>query len=144
MPEPETESFVQTVPDYCERIVWKGTYIHLPIANAAPCARCTELEEQIRKSALDSLSAERQSDEEIEELQAKITEQAAKISELEKELNNRIAGSKVSVPTDSMEQEFSSYHRRGYEAGKRDTEQKQAAEIERLRTEVSNLTSQFI
>ena len=42
--EPEIESFVQTVPDHCDRIVWKGTYIHLPIANAAPCARCAELD----------------------------------------------------------------------------------------------------
>ena len=57
--EPVTESFVQTVPDHCDRIVWKGTYIHLPIANAAPCA----------------------------ELQAKITEQAARIKALEAELS---------------------------------------------------------
>jgi len=60
------------------------------------CARCAELESQIRKDALDSLSAEGQADEQLEELQAKITEQAeelrivqANLAQLEKDFDRR-------------------------------------------------------
>ena len=100
--EPETESFVQTVPDHCDRIVWKGTYIHLPIANAAPCARCKELECDVAhwKANHDNrVEAARllidRPDLPLERvkayqahiaLQAKITEQAAEIARI-----NRIA-----------------------------------------------------
>jgi hypothetical protein len=30
--EPATDSFVQQVPDKCDRIVWRGIYYHLPPA----------------------------------------------------------------------------------------------------------------
>lgn len=36
-PAPLTDTFVQTVPDKCDRIVWRNSYYHLPIA-AAPKA----------------------------------------------------------------------------------------------------------
>ena len=36
-PAPLTSSFVQTVPDKCDRIVWRNNYYHLPMA-AAPKA----------------------------------------------------------------------------------------------------------
>ena len=81
--EPETESFVQTVPAHCDRIVWKGTYIHLPIANAAPCARCAELE----REKFDWKKEFGEDRAENIELQAKITEQAAKIEQLESTIN---------------------------------------------------------
>ena len=29
--EPVTDSYVQTVPDKCDRIVWRGRYIHLSV-----------------------------------------------------------------------------------------------------------------
>lgn len=39
-PEPVGEAvantFVQTVPDRCDRIIWRGQYIHLPITRPAP------------------------------------------------------------------------------------------------------------
>ena len=34
--EPLTDTFVQTVPDKCDRILWRGRYLHLPIPNPAP------------------------------------------------------------------------------------------------------------
>src|SRR5574344_1069015 len=79
--EPVTESFVQTVPDHCDRIVWKGTYIHLPIANAAPCARCKELEAQVKDWKRGANAEAR----EVDAAHAKITEQAARIKALEAE-----------------------------------------------------------
>lgn len=30
--QPVTTSFVQVVPDKCDRIVWRNRYIHLPIS----------------------------------------------------------------------------------------------------------------
>lgn len=33
--EPPTTGYVQTVPDKCDRIVWRGSYFHLPIAPQA-------------------------------------------------------------------------------------------------------------
>lgn len=35
-PEPLTDTFVQTVPDKCDRIVWRGRYVHLPITKPEP------------------------------------------------------------------------------------------------------------
>ena len=35
-PAPLTDTFVQTVPDKCDRIVWRYNYYHLPIAQPAP------------------------------------------------------------------------------------------------------------
>jgi radical SAM superfamily enzyme len=48
---------------------------------------------------------------EIEQLRAEVTRLTEQLSSLAK-------GAKVSVPTDAMEQSFSTYHRRGYEKGK--------------------------
>lgn len=31
-----TDTFVQTVPDKCDRILWRGRYLHLPIPYPAP------------------------------------------------------------------------------------------------------------
>ncbi len=56
--EPLSTNFIQTVPDKCDRIVWRGDYFHLP----------------------------------------------PKISH-------------INFPTNSMEQEFANYERRGYEKG---------------------------
>jgi hypothetical protein len=36
--EPLTSTYVQTVPDKCDRIVWRNHYYHLPI-NPAPVAQ---------------------------------------------------------------------------------------------------------
>lgn len=33
--EPLTETFVQKVPDHCDRVVWRGQYIHLPMTRTA-------------------------------------------------------------------------------------------------------------
>lgn len=33
--EPPTDSYVQTVPDKCDRIVWRNRYYHLPLASPA-------------------------------------------------------------------------------------------------------------
>ena len=33
--EPLTETYVQTVPDKCDRIVWRGSYYHLPLRAVA-------------------------------------------------------------------------------------------------------------
>lgn len=35
-PEPLTDSYVQTVPDKCDRITWRNRYYHLPIVQAQP------------------------------------------------------------------------------------------------------------
>lgn len=54
--EPLTDSFVQTVPDKCDRIVWRNRYYHLPIAPSATRAPLHIIEnirrqiEQITKS----------------------------------------------------------------------------------------------
>jgi hypothetical protein len=40
--DPMTDSFVQQVPDKCDRIVWRGRYFHLPLAtppSAPPAAQ---------------------------------------------------------------------------------------------------------
>lgn len=37
--EPLTDSFVQTVPDKCDRIVWRNRYYHLPIAQSATATK---------------------------------------------------------------------------------------------------------
>ena len=34
--EPVTDSYVQTVPDKCDRIVWRGRYIHLSVGQETP------------------------------------------------------------------------------------------------------------
>jgi hypothetical protein len=36
VPEPLTDSFVQTVPDKCDRIVWRGSYYHLNASHIQP------------------------------------------------------------------------------------------------------------
>lgn len=36
--EPVTDSFVQMVPDKCDRIVWRNHYYRLPLNSAAPPA----------------------------------------------------------------------------------------------------------
>ena len=46
-----------------------------------------------------------------------IEQQAARIAELEAELASMAQGVKISIPTQTMEQEFQSHYRRGYEAG---------------------------
>jgi hypothetical protein len=33
--EPLTDSYVQTVPDHCDRIVWRNHYYHLPLDESA-------------------------------------------------------------------------------------------------------------
>ncbi len=38
-PAPLTDTFVQTVPDQCDRILWRGGYHHLPIAAAGQEAK---------------------------------------------------------------------------------------------------------
>ncbi len=43
---PLTDTFVQTVPDKCDRIVWRNNYYHLPIA-AAPKAAPAELPDAV-------------------------------------------------------------------------------------------------
>ena len=45
-PAPLTDTFVQTVPDKCDRIVWRNNYYHLPIA-AAPKASPAELPDAV-------------------------------------------------------------------------------------------------
>lgn len=87
--EPETESFVQTVPDHCDRIVWKGTYIHLPIANAAPCAelqaKITEQAALIEKMDIENTSCRVR----IGTLNAQLTTQSDRIQALEAEAADR-------------------------------------------------------
>jgi len=34
--EPLTDSYIQTVPDRCDRIVWRNRYYHLPLSETAP------------------------------------------------------------------------------------------------------------
>lgn len=40
--EPLTETYIQTVPDKCDRIVWRGAYHHLPIEKPAQEVGLTE------------------------------------------------------------------------------------------------------
>jgi hypothetical protein len=35
-PEPLTDSYVQPVPDKCDRITWRNRYYHLPLEQAQP------------------------------------------------------------------------------------------------------------
>jgi hypothetical protein len=37
--EPLTETYVQRVPDHCDRILWRGLYYSLPISPSAPAAQ---------------------------------------------------------------------------------------------------------
>ena len=34
--EPVTDTFIQSVPDKCDRIVWRGNYYHLPLKATSP------------------------------------------------------------------------------------------------------------
>lgn len=45
-PAPLTSSFVQTVPDKCDRIVWRNNYYHLPITQPAPLQQGEYLPQQ--------------------------------------------------------------------------------------------------
>jgi hypothetical protein len=45
MQEPLTDSFVQLVPDKCDRIVWRGSYHHLPPAAQRQWVGLTEDEQ---------------------------------------------------------------------------------------------------
>jgi hypothetical protein len=46
---PLTNSYIQPVPDKCDRIIWKGRYYHLPIESRA------EIEKQVREQIVKDL-----------------------------------------------------------------------------------------
>lgn len=56
--EPLTDSFVQQVPDKCDRIVWRGSYYHLPPAAQRQPLTITDAQYDaaIRESGLAYLS----------------------------------------------------------------------------------------
>lgn len=37
--EPQTDSYIQRVPDKCDSIIWRNRYYHLPITHPAPEAK---------------------------------------------------------------------------------------------------------
>ena len=56
-----------------------------------------------------------------------IEAQAEKIAELERQLSNLLDGVKISIPTATMEAEFQTHYRRGYDAGQRQLKERDEA-----------------